>query len=345
MYSQFYTFCLVALLLVACREKTKKSLNKNQNTHHKTYAGSTGRINSLLIVIENKYWQGDIGKALKKILSKPIYGLPQEEYPFDVTQIAHRFFGKMFRTHRNILNLQIGDTASFQNQRNVYAKPQQIVNIKAINSKQMITILKQYQDNIIQTFQNSDIKILQNKNLRKAYPKNYFKTLKNLNIHLQIPNFFNLVEDTGTFLWLRQHLSGGIAQGDGRSALLIYSIPIPKNKKYLKEKIIQMRDSIGQRYLKGSLKNSYMITEKAFIPKLYQSKHRGKTCYITKGKWELYNDFMAGPFLNYIVEDIPNKRWIVIEGFVYAPSINKRDYMFELQAVIQTLNIKNTITL
>ena len=43
---------------------------------------------------------------------------------------------------------------------------------------------------------------------------------------------------------------------------------------------------------------------------------------------------MAGPFLNYIVEDKPNNRLLVMEGFVFAPSVNKRDYMFELESIL-----------
>ena len=63
-------------------------------------------------------------------------------------------------------------------------------------------------------------------------------------------------------------------------------------------------------------------------------------CYATFGKWEVLNDFMAGPFLNYAIEDVSNNRWIVVEGFVYAPSVNKRDYMFELEAVLKSIHIK-----
>jgi len=46
---------------------------------------------------------------------------------------------------------------------------------------------------------------------------------------------------------------------------------------------------------------------------------------------------MVGPFVNYAVEDIPNNRVVVLEGFVFAPSISKRNNMFELEAIIKTL--------
>ena len=45
---------------------------------------------------------------------------------------------------------------------------------------------------------------------------------------------------------------------------------------------------------------------------------------------------MAGPFINYKVKDEKNDRWIIVEGFAFAPSLNKRDYMFELNTIISS---------
>ena len=80
-----------------------------------------------------------------------------------------------------------------------------------------------------------------------------------------------------------------------------------------------------------------MITERAYRPFYYKSKILGLELYITKGTWEVKNDFMAGPYVNYIIKDTVNKRNIVIEGFSFAPSESKRDYMFELNTIITTM--------
>ena len=49
---------------------------------------------------------------------------------------------------------------------------------------------------------------------------------------------------------------------------------------------------------------------------------------------------MSGPFINYWIEDKANERYLIAEGFVYAPSVGKRDYIFELEAIIQSISIK-----
>jgi hypothetical protein len=48
---------------------------------------------------------------------------------------------------------------------------------------------------------------------------------------------------------------------------------------------------------------------------------------------------MAGPFLNYYIEDAKNNRALVIEGFVFSPSDRKREYMVEIAAIIKSLVI------
>ena len=49
---------------------------------------------------------------------------------------------------------------------------------------------------------------------------------------------------------------------------------------------------------------------------------------------------MAGPFLNYTVIDKKNNRLVIVEGFTYAPSVNKRAFLFELEAIAKSLKIK-----
>ena len=56
-----------------------------------------------------------------------------------------------------------------------------------------------------------------------------------------------------------------------------------------------------------------------------------------RGLWEVKTQFMAGPFIGYKLDDIKNNRQIHIDGFVYAPSVNKRSYVFELESIIKSI--------
>jgi hypothetical protein len=50
---------------------------------------------------------------------------------------------------------------------------------------------------------------------------------------------------------------------------------------------------------------------------------------------------MAGPFVNYAIKDSITDKWIVLEGFAFAPSANKREYMFELNSILTSFKRVN----
>lgn len=320
-------FCLMCLF--QCKDKKKKRA---------VFLESNGRMNHLLIVMDDKHWNDTIGRTLKKFLSVPLPGLPQTEYPMDITRIPHKNFGRMFRASRNVLSIKVGDSTFTSHRTNVYAKPQQFITFQGKTAAETARLLYKNSRRILSTYRAGDLKMIRQKQAKKAYPKGTFKTLKNMGLKLTIPKIFRLVEDTGNFLWLRQHLSGGIAKGDSRSALLVYSAPYQSHR-IDEMTLFKVRDSIGKQFLKGDLDDSFMITEAAYTPIIEKIKFKGRTCYRSRGKWELLGDFMAGPFLNYMIADPEHRRWIVIEAYVYAPSVDKRDYLFEAEAMMGTLEL------
>ena len=329
MQKKYFIFGLL-LFALACDTKNTAPV----------FISSNGRINHLLLVVEDQQWKSKIGDKLKEIVGAPVLGMPQEEAQFDVTQVPISAFGKMFKATRNVLHVALGEENSFTSNKNRYAKPQQIVKVTGTTEQAILEILEEYRSELTRIFKNADLADIQKKHLKKSHPKGDFQTLNALGLEMNIPTFFKTVDDTGDFLWLRQHLSGGLAQGDSNSNILIYTAPMPTSNKKLVSYISQMRDSIGRKHLPGRKEDMYMITEKAFRPRVFQTKIKGRRTYQTHGKWELLNDFMAGPFLNFAIEDPDNKRWIVLEAFVYAPSVDKRDFMFEVEAVLKTVQFK-----
>ena len=117
--------------------------------------------------------------------------------------------------------------------------------------------------------------------------------------------------------------------------------PAPIITKKIEERIPAIRDSIGKIYVPGRVPGSYMITERAYLPYYYKTSVNNLEALLTKGTWEVQNDFMAGPYVNYIIKDTLNERNIVVEGFSFAPSESKRDYMFELNTIITTMKQVN----
>ena len=78
---------------------------------------ANGRINNVLVVMDNSDWQGNMGDELRRIIAEPVLGLPQPEARFEVTQVPIKSFGTMFRASRSILITGIGNENSTKSPR------------------------------------------------------------------------------------------------------------------------------------------------------------------------------------------------------------------------------------
>ncbi|WP_271405627.1 DUF4837 family protein [Tenacibaculum soleae] len=300
---------------------------------------SNGNTNKIMVVVKGADWQGKLGDQIRKVFGEHQVGLPQPETLLSVSQIDPVGFSSFMRHGKAILTLKEGEKEAITIENNRYASPQIIVHVAAKNKQGLINVLNTRGKEIIKIFKDEDIKYTQGLFKKDRIDETVFKTINNIGLTLDIPKRFRLVEDTGEFIWFRQHLKSGIARGDGTNNILIYSVPLD-DENTVADNITAVRDTIGKKHIPGSKEGMYMITEQAYTPFTFDAEIDGKKAYETRGKWEVKNDFMAGPFLNYTVIDKKNNRLIIFEGFTYAPSVNKRDFLFELEAIAKSMKIK-----
>ncbi len=313
---------IVFLSLLSCNSKNKG----------KVLVDSSGRINHVTIVIDNNLWKGSVGDSLREIIAAPVLSLPQEENQFSITQVPPKSFGKIFDSSRNLLFIDINNKEGYTVRKNIYASPQVAMTLIGKDKTSLIAQINAHREDIISVFKNADIKLIQHRIANDYWDIKKIKTLSNLNIQLKIPTDYAKFKDTGDFLWYQKDIPKGSMN------ILIYTLPLLA-KDSIVNHITTARDTIGKKYIPGPSENSYMITEAAYTPFTRQIELNGKVAFETKGKWEVKNDFMAGPFLNYTILDKANNRLVVIEGFTFAPNVKKRDYMFELEAILKTIKI------
>lgn len=318
---------LIVVLLVSCKGNDKFILKD-----------SVGAINKVMVVTKVSDWTGDVGKEIRNSFGELMVGLPQPEPVLTLSQVAPSGFSSMMKAYRNLLIITETTEEGFSVKNNLYAQPQTIVYVQGKDDETIIKLLQKHKNEIKDIFIDADIEFTQRVFQKDKIDESQFKTIQNLGISLTIPSVFNLVDDTGDFLWLRQHLLSGIAK-TGSNNILIYSIPL-ENEALVADNIVSVRDSIGKKFIPGSFEGMYMITEEAYTPYTFDAKIDGKKAYETRGKWEVKNDFMAGPFLNYSIIDKKNNRVLVFEGFTFAPSVNKRAFVFELEAIAKSIQIK-----
>lgn len=326
---KLYILLALTLVIVSCESGSSDPVLPN----------SVGNTNKILVVMKSNDWLGKPGDEIRTVFGEHQVGLPQPETLLSVGQVDPSGFKTFMRNGKAILMMQKGEAENISVIKNKYASPQVIVIATAKDEEGYINIIRNRGKEIIKIFKDEDIKFSQNIFKKERIDETKFKTIQNLNVSIDIPKRYNLVDDTGNFLWLRQHLTSGIARGDGSNNILMYSVPL-EDETSVQDSITSVRNNIGKKHIPGSKEGMYMITEEAYTPFTYNTEIDGKKAFETRGKWEVKNDFMAGPFLNYTIIDKANNRLVVFEGFTYAPSVNKRDFVFELEAIAKSLKFK-----
>ena len=294
---------------------------------------SNGNINNITVVMEKTYWNGAIGRSIRSEFQKPYEGLPIDEPVFTLNYLNPKAFSGFARNSRNIILIKKSDSIDKNvNYIDKFAQPQ-IISFFVGKEESIVSNIKDKSEHIRQLFKENERKE-KLKRMGKAFSKE--KTLQErFKIKIKYPNVYKTVKDTSNFIWIEK------AIGKGTLNIISYTIPLQRLKKNYYERIIEIRDSIGKLYIPGRFPGSHMITEKAYTPFFYKTKILNRETILTKGTWEVKKDFMAGPFINYCLKDSINQRWLLVEGFAFAPSVRKRDYMFELNTIIKTLKIED----
>jgi Domain of unknown function (DUF4837) len=320
MKKAFFFVIMFSVFVSSCDFKKKKELST-----------TSGKINTISVIIDDKLWDGQVGDSIRNKFASPVLGLPQEEPIFTINQFPTKLFDGFMNNCRNIIVIKKENQNAFSIKENEFAKPQNVYYITGKTTASILEILEVNSAMIVNKIKQTEIR--ENQRVIDTLLFNTSKIKTRFAIDLKVPNTFKSVYKTSRFVWLKKEITSG------NTSLLLYQIPFTafNQKDDATSSITKIRDSIGSLYVHGRVKNSRMITENAYAPYLSYTVIDKRYAYETKGTWEMENDFMAGPFINYFILDNPNKRIIVAEGFCYAPSKEKRDLMFELEAIIKTI--------
>lgn len=316
---------LLGLILISCNSNSNDQL---------LLSSSSGNINDLNVVIDNQLWEGEIGDLVRQEIAAPVYGLPQEEPLFSIRQMPPQVFTGFARNNRTILIIEKGEEDIVSYKKNVFAKPQTVIFVRGTSNASINELIKKDAQRIIATFKKTELK---EKQRRIGVSLNRDNNInKVLNLRMKFPSAYRVAKEEGNFFWLRRDIKTGTLN------VMLYDLPLDalSENDTLINTIIRKRDSIGKTHIPGPIDGSFMITERAYTPFMGKTSIDDKTTYETKSTWEVKNAFMAGPFLNYAIKDEVNNRWIIAEGFTYAPSVEKRDYMFELESILKSIEIQ-----
>lgn len=324
-YMKYFGMLFLSLfLLVSCNDKNKK----------KYKPVSVGAINSLAVVMDNQLWEGEVGDKVREHFAAPIVGLTWNEPQFTIEHMPLQVFTGMTRHRRSVLYVSLDSLDLAHIKTDLYATPQKVGVIKGRTEEELINNLDAGADEIITSFKSTEMKEAQKRFLRSLNKDTILQS--KFDISLRLPSIYKVGKEEDNFVWIDREIPKGTMN------IIVYAMPwdsFENDSTFVKD-IVKMRDSIGKKYIPGPdipNKTTYMVTEKAFAPYVFPAEISGKKAAEARGIWEIQNYPMAGPFLTYIINDKANNRKLILEGFTFAPATNKRDYMFELEAILKTV--------
>jgi len=302
---------------------------------------SSGRAGEVLVVCSDKHWKDVLGDSLRDILMQDVLGLPQQEPMFTVSHVADNYFREAYKKQRNIVYFTIDpsfDEAKVSVIHNLWATPQLLIRINVKNEQQAIETLSLYQKSIINYLFTSEMQRFQraqrsNQNIHLSSEiKRLFK------ISLVIPDGFVFAVKDSTFIWLRKDIQN--KNKDQMQHIMIYFENYTDTNQFSNKHIVSLRNEKTKKYIFIS-DSSQVIVEDKYIPAASEYIENKEGFAIrTTGLWGLNRGYMGGAFVNISILDEKNNRIITMDGFLYAPSENKRDLLRQLEAIMLSMKFE-----
>lgn len=307
-----------------------------------------GQQGEIIVVMPTTLWEGQIGGLVKERIAEEIQYYPQTEYLFDLRQSSKGTFNKSQKDYKNILELELLPNkemeAGVNYSKNIWANGQAVVKVSGHTQQELAQVFSDNSQAIQDHFMKREIERIQ---LQVDMNKNYLveKELTDKhNFSLTVPLEMEIAINKESFVALerkRLRSSDGTQPGDIQQYILAYYYPYTSDSTFTKDFQIAKRDSILKKYLKGVAEDSYMITAPDSLAPTFDRERlfKGNYAYELRGLYSMKNDFRGGPFISVSLVDERRNRVITIEGNLFSPKFKKREFMMELETIINSLSL------
>ncbi len=335
---------VIGLLFSAC--------SSSSGPRKKSLPQSAGRIDEIVVVVEDTLWNSPAGDSLRALLLEEYPGLPQAEPRFDISQIDPNRIVPLMQRSNNILYVTTMDQDNMVSRtvnkqlekmtkkvdylftaKNQWAEPQHVTYLFGQNEADLIKILREKKDFILNRLYEMEDRVA----LRNAYAstvsENLTKDLKDgLGIDFDIPKSFRFVKKEDNYFWVRQDLQGEV------SNIMIYVHPYEVAEDYNTSLPLIARNIMGKGFTTDT-PDSYMITDSLAGTFQEDINFNGLSAIETRGLWRMSKDYMGGPFVNFCINDAKNRRLIILDGSVFAPQWGKRRPIRKLENMFRNMKL------
>jgi hypothetical protein len=322
---------------------------------------ATGPEGTITVVTDSASWNGPIGEALRSELEQLIFTLPQPEASFNVRLQPLNSQNDLDRVQRqkNIVfvaplsdttntssfiraRLDSAVTQGVREQRlgvfpreNLWYREQLVYYITGAQPEDVVRAIKAQGPTIRQEFNEITRERQQFEMFEKGRQTALEDTLmKHHDFAVNVQHDYVIAQDTSNFVRLRRVLT------DTWRDFFIYYIEDADPSVLSPTWIRQVRDSLTEKYVRGSLEGSYVEIDRRRPLETENINFLDRYGFETRGIWHMTQDAMAGPFLNYTFYDEAQERIYMFDGMVFAPGYSKRDFLRQIEVIAHTFRTR-----
>lgn len=322
---------------------------------------ANGQHGEILILMDDGLWNGAIGEAVQANLSRRAEGVYlRPETMFSFFRKHPRDLNHMNQLNRNLLKFMVVTDTVYEEtvvlkKRNYYAKGQLFVIVKDSDPNRLLEYAQNGMDEIVDEFNDFEME-----QLISFYEKDPNERVNEIaenkfGISISLPKKAELKSEKENFLFIKRDRSKNLMGSESTRAeggtfwiqqgFMIWSTPYFPDSTQMTVQGVQMdRDSTLKYNVPGKTPGTYMGTEKTeyYDPKGRVFNYQGHEAVELRGLWIYEGDTFVGgggPFVQYSILNEAKNEIITVSGYVYGPKYEKREYIRELDAVLNTIII------
>ncbi len=315
---------------------------------------ANGEIGELILVMDSSQYAGPAGKALRRTFNVPVEALPQDEPMYKLLHVNPLRLNNTLKRTKNLIYVTtledksddskvmrqlftdeslkkiFRDTTKYMSlAKDEHAKGQVVMYLYAKNGEILANHVEQNAEYLRSIFDKVEKDRLQTK-IFKSREKEIEKTLRTSHGYsIQIPFGYQMAKNLPNFSWIR------FLDRDYDKNLFIYYEDFTSQDQL--SNLVDLREKITSSYLRDSEKERLYITTQPILPMLTDTiTFKSKFALKNKGLWRINNNTGGGPYISYVFVDEPKGKLYYIEGYVYAPNRDKKNFVMELDAILST---------
>ena len=238
----------------------------------------------------------------------------------------------MFQIHRNIIVINVSSSVTEPGvviRKDVWAAPQCVIYINAADSETATELIKANSDKIVTTLEQAERdRVIAN---AKKYEERALApaTEEVIGGTPHYPSGYQLKKKTSDFVWITYAPQGT------QQSILAFKYPVVEGEDMMsRTSLTENINLMLKENVPGMFENTYMTIASGITPSVKYLNYKGHAFAEIRGLWDVYNDYMGGPFVAHAFYSQDGKDMIVLLAFVYAPKYDKRQYLRQVESIL-----------